>query len=94
MGQLLRIAVAHAGGFPAAPTARCSASLLQRDLGRQRRLRCLICLSACIPPPLLFRPVVPMDKAGRMLVQGLPPAVSKSYRTLNALIVTKAKASV
>jgi hypothetical protein len=41
-GRLPGMAVAHAGGFlEEASTARCSASLLQRDLDRQRRLHCL-----------------------------------------------------
>jgi hypothetical protein len=39
-GHLLRMTVAHAGGFPEASTARWPAPLLQRDLG-QRRLHCL-----------------------------------------------------
>ena len=38
---MLKMAVAHAGGFLEASMARRLASLLQRDLGRQRRLRCL-----------------------------------------------------
>jgi hypothetical protein len=39
--RMLKMAVAHAGGFLEASTARNSASPLQRDLGRQRRLCCL-----------------------------------------------------
>ena len=39
--HLLKMTVTHAGGFLEVSTARCSASLLQRDLSRQHRLRCL-----------------------------------------------------
>jgi hypothetical protein len=39
--HMLKMAVAHAGCFPEASMVRHSASLLQRELGGQRRLRCL-----------------------------------------------------
>jgi hypothetical protein len=38
--------------------------------------------SACTLLPLPFHSVVPMDKAARVLAQGLPPAVPTSYRAL------------
>jgi hypothetical protein len=38
--------------------------------------------STCTLLSLVFRLVVPMDKASRVLAQGLPPAVPTSYRVL------------
>ncbi|OWY53295.1 hypothetical protein AALT_g11514 [Alternaria alternata] len=38
--------------------------------------------SACTLLPQLFHPVVAMDKAARVLAQGLPPAVPTSYHAL------------
>jgi hypothetical protein len=66
------MAKAHAGGFLETSTASCSASLLQRDLWPP----------TLVHSGLVFRLVVPMDKASRVLAQGLPPAVPTSYRAL------------
>jgi hypothetical protein len=74
-GNVLRIAVAHAGGFLEASEARCSAPIVAMQPWPPDA-------SACTLLPLLCCPVVPMDKASQVLTQGLPPAVPTSYRAL------------
>jgi hypothetical protein len=79
VGHLLRIAVAHAGGFLEASEATCSALTVAM---RPWPPTPFANASPCTFAPLLFCPVVTMDKASQVLAQGLPSAVTTSYRAL------------
>jgi hypothetical protein len=81
-GHLLRIAVAHAGGFLEASEARCSVLTVAMRPWPPTPFALLEDASAFTLLPLLCWPVVPMDKASQVLTQGLPPDVPTSYRAL------------
>jgi hypothetical protein len=81
VNHLLKLAVAHAGGF------------LERSLYGQMLSLAVAAqpwplftlsghASTCAPLALVFRSAILMDKASRVLANGLPSAVPTSYRAL------------